>query len=230
MVDTQPYWIACGVTLFLLAVLLVAEWRRRASADPQRAQRAIWVLKPLTSTGFIVAAVLAGATESPYGWALLAALVLSWWGDVLLIPRDKPRVFRLGVLAFLLGHVAFAVAFVVRGVAWGWAAVAAVPLAVVAWLVIRWLIPHVTAELKGAVLAYVAVITTMLALAVGAACAWPTWSAGPLQGVTIYVGALMFYLSDLSVARERFVVQSYLNRVWGLPCYFIAQLILAGTP
>ena len=46
---------------------------------------------------------------------------------------------------------------------------------------------------------------------------------------TILVGAVMFYLSDLSVARERFVRSGFVNRIWGLPAYYVAQLILAWT-
>jgi hypothetical protein len=43
----------------------------------------------------------------------------------------------------------------------------------------------------------------------------------------IVVGALAFYASDLSVARDRFVVHEFVNRLWGLPLYFGAQLVLA---
>ena len=42
-------------------------------------------------------------------------------------------------------------------------------------------------------------------------------------------GALAFAISDLAVARERFVTPSFVNGAWGLPLYFAAQLTLAGT-
>jgi hypothetical protein len=38
-----------------------------------------------------------------------------------------------------------------------------------------------------------------------------------------------FYLSDLSVARDRFVVTEFNNKLWGWPLYFGAQLVLAAT-
>lgn len=207
------YLVASGVTLAALAGLLVAEKKEH--------QGAIWVLKPLTSTGFLAAAWLAGAMESSYGQAVFAALVLSWWGDVLLIPRDRPKVFLMGVGAFLLGHVAFAGAFLIRGVAWAPVAGTMVALAVIAAVVLRWLWPHVEAAMKGPVVAYVVVISTMVALAVGTFL----HAGKPL----ILVGALMFYLSDLSVARDRFVQRGFINRVWGLPAYFISQLIFGAT-
>ena len=72
------------------------------------------------------------------------------------------------------------------------------------------------------VLAYVAVISTMVLLA-----------AGTLGGAdshrAILSGALAFYVSDLAVARQRFVARTFWNKVWGLPLYYGAQLILAST-
>lgn len=70
------------------------------------------------------------------------------------------------------------------------------------------------------VVAYVLVITTMVALAAGAASEHRSWA--------LLVGAVAFYLSDLSVARDRFVAPGFANRVWGLPLYFFAQLLLAS--
>ena len=55
----------------------------------------------------------------------------------------------------------------------------------------------------------------MVALAVGTLSPW------------LVVGAVGFYLSDLSVAKGRFIGQSFGNRAWGLPLYFFSQLVLA---
>ncbi len=40
-------------------------------------------------------------------------------------------------------------------------------------------------------------------------------------------GDILFYISDLFVARQRFVVDSPVNRVVGLPLYYVAQFLLA---
>ena len=45
----------------------------------------------------------------------------------------------------------------------------------------------------------------------------------------ILIGAIAFYLSDLSVARDRFVTPAFYNRLWGLPLYYAAQFVLAAT-
>jgi len=196
------------ITGLATLALLLAEWR-----DSQVGRAAI---KPLASAGFVAAALAQGAMASSYGQALLAALVFSWLGDVLLIPRSR-RVFRAGILAFLLGHIAFVAAFVGRGVDLRVAGAALAAALLAATVVGRWLLPRVPPELKLAVLAYIAVISIMVASALGTGRA------------PIALGAVAFYLSDLCVARDRFVAPGFVNRVWGLPLYYGAQLVLAAT-
>ena len=52
------------------------------------------------------------------------------------------------------------------------------------------------------------------------------WATG--DGL-ILVGAVAFFVSDLAVARERFVRSSFLNRAWGLPLYYGGVILLAAT-
>jgi len=37
----------------------------------------------------------------------------------------------------------------------------------------------------------------------------------------------LFYVSDLSVARDRFVARAFVNRARGLPAYYAAQVLMA---
>ena len=41
--------------------------------------------------------------------------------------------------------------------------------------------------------------------------------------------AVAFLLSDLSVARDRFVRPGLCNHLWGLPLYYAAQLAFAAS-
>jgi len=203
----------CTLTLLAVIALLVAEYRDWRPG--------VWVAKPLAGAGFIGAALAAAALDSGYGRWILAALVLSWFGDVFLIPRRAPRVFQAGILSFLLGHVAFTAAFVVRGLDLRMALLTALIALVTGLLAARWLRPHVPAQMRIPVHAYLIVISLMLVCAAAA-----TASSGDAR---ILLGALMFYASDLSVARDRFVVPQFTNRAWGLPLYFAAQLVLATS-
>jgi uncharacterized membrane protein YhhN len=200
-------------TCLAVAGLLVAEYRDYRPG--------VWLAKPLASTGFVAVAVAAGALGSSYGRWVLAALLLCWLGDVLLIPRGAPRCFRAGLLSFLLGHLAFAGGFVARGLDGLTCLCLAAAAAAVGWRVLRWLRPHLPPDMATPVHAYVVVISAMLVCAAGTVV-----HAGAPR---ILAGALMFYLSDLAVARERFLASGFTNKAWGLPLYFAGQLILATT-
>lgn len=191
------------------------------AADRAGVRAGVWVAKPLAAAGFVAAAFGLGALETGYGRWILGALILCWLGDVLLIPRGRSGAFRAGVVSFLLGHLLYATAFLWRGVAPTTTlvalALAALPLAAAA----RWLDPHLPRSLRRPIQAYLLVITGMVALAAGATGA----GAPPV----LLAGALLFYVSDLAVARERFVAPGFANRAFGRPCYFAGQLLLAST-
>jgi uncharacterized membrane protein YhhN len=205
-------WYAIGFTLASLALLLVFERRGRSTG--------VYVVKPITSIGFLATAYLARCFETGYGTAVFVGLVLAFWGDLFLMSGQK-RWFRLGILSFLLGHIGYAVAFAIRGVDVLWIGIAVAMMVPTAAVVLRWLWPHVTRDMKGSVIAYVVVISSMVAVAAGTFVA----RGNPW----VLTGAVAFYLSDLSVARNRFVKESFVNRIWGLPMYYVAQLILATT-
>jgi len=104
---------------------------------------------------------------------------------------------------------------------WSWiGALIALPAAVAVY---RWLKPHL-GTLRLAVLLYIAVITVMLAVACGVA------ADSRLSAETrtlVLAGAVCFYLSDIFVARQRFVTPSFNNRLAGLPLYYLGQFMLA---
>ena len=43
------------------------------------------------------------------------------------------------------------------------------------------------------------------------------------------VGAAMFTASDIAVVRDRFISKGFVNRAWGLPLYYAAQLVIAWS-
>lgn len=182
-------------------------------------ERTTWiaVAKPIASAGFIAMALLRIDPASTVDGWLLAALVLGFAGDQLLIPR---RTFTAGLAAFLLGHLAYVAGFAdaASRADWPWPPV--VPLGAIAVGALVWLWPHL-GRLRIPVVLYVAAISAMAWGAWGATLAGPMpWRCG--------VGATLFLLSDLTVARNRFVHEAFANRALGLPCYYAGQLLLAS--
>jgi uncharacterized membrane protein YhhN len=189
-------------------------------AEQRSSQRGLWLAKPLASATFLWAAFAWGALASPFGRWLAGGLVACALGDVLLISKSAPRAMHAGMLAFGIGHILFTAAFVGYGLVPAATLVAgAASLALVAG-VWRWLRPHLALEDRRAVLAYLVVIAGMLACALGAAAGGAPGPAG--------AGAVLFALSDLAVAQDRFVARSFASTLWGLPAYYAAQLLLAA--
>jgi uncharacterized membrane protein YhhN len=174
--------------------------------------------KLVASSSFILLAVSAGALASGYGTVILAGLVLSWFGDAFLIGTSRGW-FLLGLVSFLLAHIAYTTAFVNLGVTRRWVLSTLFPVIAIAIGVLSWLQPHLPPEMIWPVRLYTAVISLMVITALGTLGAGAT----PL----IAVGACLFYLSDLSVAALRFTEPAFPTYVLGLPLYYAAQICLA---
>ena len=178
------------------------------------------VMKMAASTGVIL--LLLGGTGGSweaYAVWVLAALALSWVGDLALSFAGRAP-FVVGLVAFALAHVAYVVAFAVRG---GWSmpllAIGAVAMAVFSVAILRWLGPHRPEELRWPIAAYVVIIGVMVA------ASFATLGSDP--DPRIPTAAVLFAASDVFVARQRFVEPSRANRLIGLPLYFLAQILFA---
>jgi len=149
---------------------------------------------------------------------VIAALVFSWAGDVLLIQKEKPTFFRLGLAAFLLSHVLYAIAFValagsVNVLALVVSAVVAVPLGIA---MLRLINPD--AAMKIPVTAYAVVIILMSMAALQLMLVRPGF-----PGVQVYVASLVYIFSDALMAYLLFHRQAkYFNVITMIP-YIVAQ-------
>ncbi len=199
--------IVTGASCLLLVGFLLAEMPAIAA-----------IAKIVASSGFLLVAVFGGALRTNYGRVLLVGLVLSFLGDAFLIGESR-QAFLGGLAAFLLAHLAYIGAFVISGVNLRWMAVAAVPVVAIALAVAVWLAPHVVSDLELPVCAYIIVISAMVTAAFG--------TRGKGASVLILAGAVMFFLSDLSVASLRLIQTGFPTYVWGLPLYYAGQLSLA---
>jgi alkylglycerol monooxygenase len=152
------------------------------------------------------------------GW-LLGGLALSLLGDVLLL---VPGRFIPGLVAFLLAHLCYIVLFS-RGVGWlPRPRMLAITLGVGA-LMYAVLFPGLGPVLKVAVAAYVLVIGTMAAQALGRAAV-----LGDAASRAVAIGAVLFMASDSLLALNRFWHPLPLAPLWVLTTYYAAQVLIAG--
>ena len=176
------------------------------------------VSKMTASSAFVALALSVGAFQTLYGRIVLVALALSWIGDLLLAGQSE-QLFLFGLVSFLLAHVAYIIAFSVRGIDRTCVLIALAPIALLSVIVSLWLASFVPADMVIPVRVYTLVISLMVIAAFG------TRGAG--ASLLVPIGALLFYFSDLSVATGQFVQTDFPNYVWGLPFYFGGQVLLA---
>ncbi|MBN2309856.1 MAG: lysoplasmalogenase [Candidatus Hydrogenedentes bacterium] len=176
--------------------------------------------KMIASGGFVALAVAAGAFETDYGRAVLVATVLCQGGDLALSLRG-PLAFPSGLGLFLTAHLVLIAAFWLRGTNRTWTLVGLAATVPVDVALVVWLLPLVPAGMRLPILAYLATITAMVAAAIGTRGA-----GGPLL---IPLGAIAFFLSDITVARHYVGLGGKLNHYVGLPLYYMGVTMIAAS-
>ena len=178
--------------------------------------------KTILSCLFIFTALVQTHPIPVYFYLLLLGLIFCLGGDVFLaLPQD--RMFLMGLVSFLLGHVLYVVCFFYVADTSYWTWIGGLVGLLVSGLVFGWLRPHLGSMLLP-VIAYIIVITVMV---IGA---WTVLGDPKLSyagRLLVSIGAVSFYLSDLFVARDRFLKSQFSNRLIGLPLYYCGQFLLA---
>ncbi len=166
------------------------------------------------STGFVATALAGGAHHHWYGRWMVAGLAACCVGDLI-----GPYDFVAGALAFLVAHFAFIGACLVRGIHWNRALPLAAPAVIAGLLLAVWLLPHVVGPEIVLVLSYLLVISCMVVAA---------WAVRGTHGTRfLAAGATLFYLSDIFLARWRYVSSDSFHAYLCYPLYYTACILLA---
>jgi uncharacterized membrane protein YhhN len=201
-------WLAVGATMAVL------DW----AAVHLRRRLLELVCKPATLVAVVLAALALDVDDSTVQAWFVAALVASLVGDVFLLWADRQAAFVAGLAAFLAGHVCYVVGFWVEGVdavrLLAGLAVVGVAVATIGRRIVGAVTRSEHRELAGPVVAYVAVISAMVASAIG-------------RGEALAVaGAALFYASDATIAWNRFIGARPHGRIAIIVTYHLAQLLL----
>lgn len=207
---------------FLIIALAVLLLTALLYFEKQVNRKAGLPIKTLLSCLFIITALLQPHPQAGYFYILLIGLIFCLGGDVCLaLPQE--RMFLYGLISFLLGHVFYIIAFFYVAHLNQWTWLVSALCVVLSGGIYFWLRPHL-GSMNVPVLCYVIVITLMV---IGA---WSVFGSEHLAWdarLMVFVGALGFYLSDVFVARNRFMKPEFLNRFMGLPLYYGGQFLLA---
>jgi uncharacterized membrane protein YhhN len=184
--------------------------------------RSILPTKTALSTLFVITVLIQPHPISTYYHLLLLGLLFCLGGDVFLaLPQDK--MFLLGLVSFLVGHIFYIIGFLSVAHINTWTWLGTFIVLVFSGYVYFWLKPHL-GTMKVPVLVYIIVITIMLS---GAWSILGESILARLGRVMVFSGASCFYVSDLFVAQDRFMKKAPINRFLGLPLYYTGQFLLA---
>lgn len=177
--------------------------------------------KTLASTAMILVVVAGDPMLDGYALFVTMGLVASWIGDLALSFSGR-RAFLSGLVAFAGAHVLYTAGFFARSpMSLISIAVAGVVMGVTAAAILSWLSPHLPEEMAMPVTVYVGIISVMVVASFG--------TSGNLADPRIPTAAVLFAISDVLVARQRFVAPDPWNRIIGLPVYYAAQVLFAFT-
>jgi len=207
---------------FLVASVTILMW-----AELRSAENLIHIYKPLSTLLVIAVAILSLLAPSPqpyFAFGIIGGLVLSLGGDVALMYHSS-KAFLIGLILFFLAHVVYAVFFTLPNGFHRQDLVTGALLLIVAVVVYRYLKPGLGA-MERPVIAYIAIICLMVSRALSA---FFGTAFSPTQAWLLSVGAILFFLSDLVLAVNRFR-QPLKHERFSLVLYYAGQLLIALSP
>jgi len=189
-----------------------------------RLQPLVYITKPLTTLLIILLASQGPAIGRRYRSLILIGLFFSLIGDVCLMLPARPRSYFLpGLVSFMIAHLFYIAAFSWK-VRWTPAQLPRlIPFALAGMALDIYLWPHLGAT-KLPVVCYTAVIATM---AWRASCRIGAPQIAQAGAVLATIGAVLFMISDSTLAINRFACPFAASRLVILSTYFVAQTLIA---
>ncbi len=200
------------LTIVVTVVVALIDWWAVAT-DQTRVEE---VAKPLVMVGLIAAAMAVASPPPGVRIWIIIALVFGLVGDVFLLPRVDQ--FIGGLLAFLIGHLAYVIALTRleqdRALVLVGLVIAVAVLGLVGYRVVGGV---KGTPLVGPVIAYNLVIAAMVVTAFGSG-----------QPIAI-AGALAFAASDAILGLDRFVWEGANHRIPVMVLYHLGQAGLVAS-
>ncbi len=176
-----------------------------------------YIFNPFTPILIALIALLAPAPENTlYKWAVVFGLALSLAGDIfLLLPRNR---FIFGLVAFLIAHISFTLAFTSEG--FYLSLLAFIPFAIFGALMIGLLWPGL-GKLRLPASVYALALMVMGWQAAG------RWlDIGSSSSLIAFVGAVLFIISDSIMIFHRFRSPHRYARLIYMSVYYLALWLI----
>jgi uncharacterized membrane protein YhhN len=194
-------------------------------AEIAKKKKYVYILKPISTLLVIVALLLSfcePTQKTSYSFLILMGLLFSFGGDIALMFQQKRRYFALGLVLFLLAHIVYTIVFSLFDRFSTYDIISGIILLAVAFAIYT-LIKSNLGTLRISVMVYIIVISVMVNRAIST---FDSSILDFLQAVMIASGALLFYISDIILAADRYWKRWKYNRI-SLAFYYIGQFLIA---
>ena len=155
------------------------------------------------------------------------AFLFSWIGDILMMFADRSGYFLLGIVSFMVAQILYAFLFLrtinisgrkpflKKKPVW------LTPYIAFGMIIYILLFPHLTEVLRVAVFVYTVAILSMSAMALNR-----YGNGHPISFSFVFAGSVLFVLSDLLIAVNRFVVPIPYEGIIVMSTYIAAQFFI----
>lgn len=216
------------MTIVLLPVLIAVAAAINIVAEYRKARNVVYTFKPMTTILIIVLAATAGDVGRTYQALIVLGLVFSLAGDIFLMLPEGPRnYFMPGLVVFLIAHLLYIGAFMM-GTHWATSdLLVLLPFVLFGAACTAYLWPSL-GPMKIPVVLYTTVILVMGWRAATRMYApdLPT-SATACATACAFTGAILFIVSDVVLAVNRFAKPFRSSRAINLTTYFAGQTCIA---
>lgn len=176
-----------------------------------------------------IGAMLTASVNQSFAKLISIGLCCGMVGDILLnlrfvFPKNGQKIFLLGVVAFLTGHILYLCAIIPLSRNLLPCLVAGVILAAA---LLIWIFKTLTVKLAFKIfgILYIGAIVLMTAVAIGNVLAMPATAAWMHA-----IGAVLFTLSDIVLIFNTFgKEQKFSMRITNLSLYYLGQLLIASS-
>jgi uncharacterized membrane protein YhhN len=188
----------------------------------------IYLFKPLTM--LILIAMVFGAMNPelgsfyPFQIGIFVSLIFCLGGDIALMFQESDKLFRNGIILFLLGHVGYIVTMGQYVSITSEHLVYLVPMTLLGTVIYGYLYSGL-GKFRIPVLVYVVVIVSMVTFAL-AAVSSDFFTAK--QALLLSWGSILFFISDIILAVSKFKRELKYNRL-SLFVYFGGQALIASA-
>jgi len=187
-------------------------------AKYKKSKNQLLIFKPLTIILIIIIATIFPSSEPNYKIFIVAGLIFSLLGDIFLIFPEQH--FKKGLIAFLVGHVCYILAFTVS-VGIHFTLWIFLPIILIGIFYLRFILTY-SGKMKIPVSIYIVIIAIMGWIAIERFNILPTFGT-----FLAAIGAGLFMISDAVLALNKFRKPFFSTELIILATYFTAQWLLA---